>query len=394
MSSPLISRSPELQRLRDEGFDLEIRDNHLMVKGVPYVTEQRTVERGTLVMALNLVADVAQSAPDHTSSFIGALPCDSFGNPLTKVVNNTDRRQIAPEIWVDHLFSSKPRRGHYSGYYEQVTTYAKLLSSHAQAIDPLVTATPFAPPTPEPEDSVFVYEDSASPRAGLSVPTARLRGQRIAIVGLGGTGAHVLDLVSKAPVAIIDLFDGDRLEQHNAFRFPGAIPLSVLREAPFKVNYLAKVYGEIHTRIKPHATMITDANVEALASYDTVFLCVDNGAVRTLISDRLAKSGTIVIDTGMGVRMNEGHEVFAIVRTTLLDKDNWNEAKATLPLNEGDPDDLYKSNAQVGALNALNAFMAVEAWKKHLGYYSSRARSYLTTYTTHSGAIGLSSGVR
>ncbi|MBO9749677.1 hypothetical protein J7431_21210 [Xanthomonas phaseoli pv. dieffenbachiae] len=59
MSSSLISRSPELQRLRDEGFDLDIRDNHLLVKGIAYVTVDKTVAVGTLVIALHLTADVA-----------------------------------------------------------------------------------------------------------------------------------------------------------------------------------------------------------------------------------------------------------------------------------------------------------------------------------------------
>ncbi|WJI14646.1 ThiF family adenylyltransferase [Pseudoxanthomonas winnipegensis] len=392
MSSSLISRSPELQRLRDEGYDLEIRDSHLLVKGIAYATVDKTVAVGTLVIALHLTADVAHTAPDHTAWFAGQVPCDSFGQPLNKIINNSNRMERAPGLWIDHYFSSKPKSGLYSGYYEQVSTYAKLLLGHAQAVDPRATSTPHASPVEVQPKSVFAYEDSASPRAGLSVPTAKLRGQRIAIVGLGGTGAHLLDLICKTPVACLDLFDGDRLEQHNAFRYPGAVPLAVLKDGPYKVNYLAKVYGEIHTCIRPNAVMITEANVQALLNYDTVFVCVDRGAVRELIANTLSGSAVVVIDVGMGVKLNAANEVYAVVRTTVLEGDNWDAAKATLPLGEGGEDDLYNTNAQIGELNALNAILAIEAWKKRRGYYSARKGGYLTTYATHSSSMASTLG--
>ncbi|WP_318271316.1 ThiF family adenylyltransferase [Sphingobacterium cellulitidis] len=46
----------------------------------------------------------------------------------------------------------------------------------------------------------------------------KLERQKIAIIGLGGTGAYILDMVAKTPVKEIHLFDGDSFDQHNAFR--------------------------------------------------------------------------------------------------------------------------------------------------------------------------------
>lgn len=37
MQSALISRSPDLLRLRDEGYEVEVRSGHLLVHNVPYV---------------------------------------------------------------------------------------------------------------------------------------------------------------------------------------------------------------------------------------------------------------------------------------------------------------------------------------------------------------------
>src|SRR3546814_2008085 len=78
-------------------------------------------------------------------------------------------------------------------------------------------------------------------------------GERVAIVGLGGTGAYVLDQVAKTAVARIDLFDDDYYLQHNAFRAPGAASLEDLRERPTKVHHFARVYSRMHRHIVPHA---------------------------------------------------------------------------------------------------------------------------------------------
>ena len=57
-------------------------------------------------------------------------------------------------------------------------------------------------------------------RAGISDLNAMLRGQKIAIVGLGGTGSYILDLIAKTEVSEIHLIDADEFVNHNAFRAP------------------------------------------------------------------------------------------------------------------------------------------------------------------------------
>ena len=56
MSQQLINRSPDLSRLRDDGFHIEIRGSHLLVKDVPYLNAQRQVKYGVLVSDLTLAA--------------------------------------------------------------------------------------------------------------------------------------------------------------------------------------------------------------------------------------------------------------------------------------------------------------------------------------------------
>ena len=45
MSRQLISHSADLKRLREEGYDLEIRNGYLLVKDVPYVNSRKEVKR-------------------------------------------------------------------------------------------------------------------------------------------------------------------------------------------------------------------------------------------------------------------------------------------------------------------------------------------------------------
>ena len=45
----------------------------------------------------------------------------------------------------------------------------------------------------------------------------------MAVIGLGGTGAYVLDFFVKTPVREIRAFDLDAFHVHNAFRSPGRL---------------------------------------------------------------------------------------------------------------------------------------------------------------------------
>lgn len=72
MSSPLVSRSPDLQRLHQEGYDIEIRSGYLLVKHVPFATSAGEVAYGTLVSELSIAGTVTTRPADHVVSFVGA----------------------------------------------------------------------------------------------------------------------------------------------------------------------------------------------------------------------------------------------------------------------------------------------------------------------------------
>ena len=180
-----ISRSSDLKRLHDEGYEIGVRSNHLLLKSVPYVTEDRAIKRGTLVSTLALSGDVTTNPDTHVVMFAGERPCGREGHPLTRILNSSQRKELASGLTIDHTFSSKPLGGRYADYYEKMTTYANILSGPAQAIDRTATARTFAVIEDQGDDSVFKYMDTASSRAGIVAINEKLASGPIAIVGLG-----------------------------------------------------------------------------------------------------------------------------------------------------------------------------------------------------------------
>ncbi len=71
MSHELISRSADLKKLRDEGYDIEERDGYLLVKHVPYLNSQKEVKYGTLVCKLHLAGNETAKPDTHVVHFAG-----------------------------------------------------------------------------------------------------------------------------------------------------------------------------------------------------------------------------------------------------------------------------------------------------------------------------------
>ena len=166
MSQKPISRSVDLTRLRNEGYNLEIRSNHLLVKDVPYVAADRIVKRGILVMPLKLAGDVTVKPENHVAQFIGEFPCRADGTPIATIgEKGNGRTKLGEGVEIDHTFSAKPmpKRRLHENYYDKVTQYVTLLSGYAQKIEPGGTAKTFRPIAARQKKSSIQM-----PRHGLS----------------------------------------------------------------------------------------------------------------------------------------------------------------------------------------------------------------------------------
>jgi len=377
MSKQLISRSPDLQRLRDEGYDVEIRSNYLLVKDVPYVTADRAVAYGTLISELTTSGNTTTTPSTHEIFFTGSVPCDRSGDELN-IVNQRGQIRLASELIANCSFSRKPAEG-YPNYYEKIATYVAMLEGPARAIDATATARPFRPHATEEEESVFRYLDSATSRARIAAVTEKLELAKVVIVGLGGTGSYILDLVAKTPVHEIHLYDGDTLFTHNAFRAPGAASLGELESAPKKVDYFQAKYDAMRRRIVPHDRHVDEDNIDELRDASIVFLAIDGGPTKKLIVDRLEEFTVPFVDTGMGIYQTED-SLGGIVRTTTSTSEQRHHLRDRISFADAG-DDAYDQNIQIADLNMLNAALAVIKWKKLFGFYFDFEHEFSSLYT-------------
>ena len=105
-------------------------------------------------------------------------------------------------------------------------------------------------------DSVFKFHDTLTTRAEISDLAAKFKDDVIGIIGLGGTGAYVLDFLAKAPVREIRAFDLDSYHVHNAFRSPGRLEESELGKSK------AEVYGGRYDNFRTGLS-VTSAFIDA-----------------------------------------------------------------------------------------------------------------------------------
>lgn len=385
MSLQLINHSPDLKRLRDEGYALEVRAGHLIVSDVPYLTSSGEIKRGAIVSTLILAGDKTGAPDTHVAHFIGEYPCHENLQRIEKIFNASNKQKLGNSIDIDHTFSAKPKDANgqptnYANYYDKMTNYAAIVSGPAQVKDRSVTARTYRV-IPSQEDSYFEYVDTASSRASIGAVTEKLRGGKIAIIGLGGTGSYILDQIAKTPVLEIHLYDDDQFLQHNAFRSPGAPSLQELDERPNKAEYFKRIYSKMKKGIVAHSYRVTHENISELKDFSFVFICIDSGEGKRVILENLETFGIKFIDVGMGIYLVDD-KLGGIIRAT-SSTDNMRshiKEKNRIALRSSDAND-YSTNIQIADLNALNAMMAVIKWKKIMGFYLDLENEHHTAYT-------------
>lgn len=262
MSHQLINHSPDLLHLRNEGYDIAIGESgYLLVKQVPYVNASRKIMRGTLICKLDLLGDRTSKPSAHDAYWQGDPPCHSDGNQIATIINSVSTKNLGNGLIANVRFSAK---ADYRDFYHKVTTYIGRIWDEAAKLDSSVTPLVFAPILDNTEGNIFKYVDTASSRAEIGSVNEKLSGLRIGIVGLGGTGSYILDLVAKTWVTEIHLIDGDKFLQHNAFRAPSAASMDDLKANQYKVEYFTQLYSNMRQGICSHPVYMNETNVELL----------------------------------------------------------------------------------------------------------------------------------
>ncbi|WP_282016491.1 ThiF family adenylyltransferase [Marinifilum flexuosum] len=378
MSQQLINLNSDLKQLRDEGYQIEIYGGYLITHHIPYVTNKREIKFGKLVCDLTLSGLKTVKPQSHVMMFSGEHPCHQDGSIITGIQHATLQQKLGNDIDLNYSFSNKPAEG-YSNYYKKVSRYAEIISAPAKFLDDTISEKPHLPIKSIGEESVFHYYDTNSSRANIDHINSKICNQRIAIVGLGGTGAYILDLVAKSCVKEIHIIDGDVMLNHNAFRAPSAISAEELSKQPSKVEFYSQTYSKIRKNIKPYNCYLSKSNLDILLGMDYVFLAIDDNEARAICVDFLTTNGIPLIDVGLGVNALED-SLIGSVRVTCSTNSKFDHLDRRIPRSSGGVNE-YSTNIQIAELNAFNATLAVIKWKKLSGFYQDLEKEHNSVYS-------------
>ena len=375
MSHELIARNKDLKELNESGHTLRFLDGFLLVEDIPYVNCEREVKEATLVLKLDLSGNKTVQPSDHVVHWTGDFPYKTDGQKLQALGESQHSQILSDGTTLKYMFSAKPTDGTYRDYEHKVKTYIEILGREARKVSPKATAQKWKVNREVNPDDVFEYMETASARQNTTDIARILEGERIAIIGVGGTGSYVLDLVAKTWVKEIHLYDDDRFLQHNAFRTPGSVGVEDLEGGPSKVKFHADRYENFRKGVVGHEKEVDEENIEELREYDTVFLCIDGDTIKKKILEICEQAGSVCIDTGMGI-YRVGDKLGGIIRTTTSEPDQrthiWEMNRIDMAGGGGGGE--YERNFQMAELNALNAALAVIKWKKIRGVYEDIVR--------------------
>jgi len=375
----LANHNPDIKQLMEKGYALTIDSNYLIVRDMPYLDVNRKLQTGAIVTKLKFVDKDHVEQEDHQIFFAGSFPHNLDGTPVRNLAGGEITLALShasKDVVVQRSFSHKPvKTGKYENFLDKIETYVAVISGPAMALygD---EANPYTFRTVENNpDSVFKFHDTLTSLAEITDLAAKFKEDIVAIIGVGGTGSYILDLLVRTPVKEIRFFDNDKLYIHNIFRSPGKTHEAEFNQA--KVKIYKDRYDDFRHGLKPEQKFV-DATCEAdFEGVTFAFVCVDKGSSRSGIFDLLIGKKIPFIDVGMGLDRNKhDNSLTGMVRTTYFSVEHAQQVRdQNLADMSDNPNDIYRTNIQLGELNALNACLAVIKFKQLRGFYSAETDS-------------------
>ena len=290
------------------------------------------------------------------------------------------------------------------GRPEPDETAHDLLHRYAKHIVGAVSAAGYSEPAALAIPDPFHIPNTFEARAAIAPVQDRIRGQRIAIIGLGGTGAHLLDLIAKTPVSEIHLLDSDCVDWHTLKRAPGAPTaeeIELVRAGSLlKVDYYHSKYAAFRDGIHPHPVRVDSTSMfaEFLSDHpiDYAFVCIDqltdgDSVRQDAVYRAITEAGVPFIDSGVSITL-EDCAVRGAVTTSAYDagSDAWKDAIPNARLDGGAPS--YR-NVQLPEVNAAAATFAVMEWRRRTGQYVSESPSFYQKFRLEKGRTFYAQGV-
>ncbi|UIJ46243.1 ThiF family adenylyltransferase [Sphingomonas cannabina] len=370
MFRKLVSHNPDLGRLVERGYAVAFDSNCLIVRDIPYLDREGDLQWGAIVAKLVFVDHERVQQDDHQVYFAGTHPHQLDGTPIRNLGGGATTIQLTAacaDVVVQRSFSNKPKAtGKFEDFFEKIESYVSVIAGPAMA---KFDANPYTFRCREEiaPDTIFKFQDTLTSRAQIGDLNEGFAEEVVAVIGLGGTGAYLLDLLVKTPVPEIRGFDGDGFHVHNAFRSPGRLDGTELGLK--KVEVYEGRYENFRHGLRLEATYIDEGSADAFAGVTFAFVCVDKGSARAAIFELLVSLGIPFIDVGMGLKRKDG-PLNGMLRVTYYSaEDAAQMCERQLAELSDVPDNLYRANIQIGELNALNACLALIRYKQLRGFY-------------------------
>ncbi len=372
MFGSLVSHNEDLSKLIDNGYAVGFEPGYLIIRDIPYLNQDKELKIGAIVSIMVPIDETHVRQHDHQIYFCGSHPHQIDGTPIKNLGGGpADVPLGSKDILIERSFSNKPAND-YKDFFEKIENYVTIISGPAMS---LYDVTPLTSRViTEIPSSVFKFQDALTVRAEIGDLNQAFKNDVVVVIGLGGTGSYLLDLIVKTPVKEIRGFDKDFFYVHNAFRSPGRLQTHELGK--HKAAVYQWRYNRFHHNLFVHPKNIDSGSVEDLKGVTFAFVCVDKGEARKEIFDLLFKLNIPFIDVGMGLDRKRG-PISGGLRTTFY---NVGTADALLPKRlapmTDDKDDVYRKNIQIAELNALNACIAMIKFKQLRGFYLDEEKYY------------------
>lgn len=356
------------------GWHVGVSADHVMVSSVPYRQQDGAsgicqVKVWTHEDGRTMKAPPNGGSATHTARLEGVSGGKAYhanGEPVGNVIWTDDTHECVISIKLDS--------GNYADAWHALLVYCSIVAAAAQA---------GGDQERQRIDRVFQFEILGENTPDIREWQDKAGGQKIGIVGLGGVGLWLLDLMSKTDVGEIRIWDGDRIEGRNLVRAPGWAGQDAIGKN--KAEYFGQLYSQFRTGISSFPEYL-DPNgpSDLFDGLDFVFIAIDNMETRSALCERLERTGVPFVDVGMGVERNQG-EVRGSLQVFFSGRDagRW---RIGIPTVTGVGDQEYHL-LQLADLAALNASLAVGVWRRHIEQYAEDSEEWLVRYLVESNTV-------
>lgn len=352
------------QEAQRRGWTIEVHPNRISVRKVPY--RKKDGEAGKCQIWVETQDDgLSMKAPENSG---GASHAARLRGVDKGYAYQATGEPVGNVLWTDEtkecVISIKRDDGEYVNAWHALAVYTARVAGEVGVRDR------------EQVERIFEFEIAGEDSRDMRNWRDRAREQRIGIVGLGGVGLWILDLMSKTDVREIRIWDGDEIEGRNLVRAPGWASQDAIGKN--KAEYFGEQYGRIRKGISIQGQYWrSDDSEDRFEGLDFVFVAVDKAEVRTALCEKLEGKRVPFIDVGMGIERRVDR-VRGSCQVFLSGKDpaRW---RVGIPTAEGAGEQEYYK-LQLADLGALNAALAVGMWRRHIEQYEAEKRDWLIRY--------------